>query len=281
MASDEQAERSDGTIEVPAPTAWPFIAATGVTFLLAGLVTHVIVSAVGIVLLIAGGVGWFLEVFPHEQTERVPLEAPPLTVPVSREVARLGKGETVHRARLPLEFYPYSAGIKGGLAGGLAMAIPALLYGQLTHGSIWYAVNLLAATASATMTEASHAQLTAFSVQGLVLGAIIHIVMSILVGFVYAVMLPMLPSHPAFWSGLVAPLVWTGVIWAVLGVVNPALEGRIDWPWFVVSQVAFGLVAGFVVARSEPIATFQHAPFLARAGIEAPGLMDDRSGSEK
>lgn len=268
-------------IEVPAPTAWPFIAATGVTFLLAGLVTHVFVSAVGLVLAIAGGVGWFREVLPHDHTEQVPVEAPPLAItPVRREVARMVIGEAPHRARLPLEIYPYSAGIKGGLAGGLAMAVPALLYGYVTHGSIWYAVNILAATASSTMSNASPAQLAAFSPQGLIVGAIIHITMSILIGFIYGVMLPMLPSHPAFWSGFVAPLLWTGVIWAVLGIVNPTLDERIDWTWFVVSQIAFGLVAGFVVARSERVATFQHAPLPVRAGIEAPGVMNERAEDE-
>ena len=51
-------------------------------------------------------------------------------------------------------------------------------------------------------------------------------------------------------------------------VINPALNARIDWPWFYLTQIAFGLVAGFVVARSSPIATFQHAPLAVRAGLE-------------
>ena len=54
----------------------------------------------------------------------------------------------------------------------------------------------------------------------------------------------MIPRHPAFWGGVVAPLLWTGLIAASLDVINPALNERIDWPWFVASQIAFGLVAG-------------------------------------
>jgi hypothetical protein len=57
---------------------------------------------------------------------------------------------------------------------------------------------------------------------------------------------------------------------------NPALQARIHWGWFMASQFAFGLVAGFVVARHEPIATMQYLPFAVRAGIEAPGLEDDK-----
>ena len=35
------------------------------------------------------------------------------------------------------------SGIKGGIAGGIAMIFPALLYGLSQHHSIWYPVNLL------------------------------------------------------------------------------------------------------------------------------------------
>jgi len=61
---------------------------------------------------------------------------------------------------------------------------------------------------------------------------------------------------------------WTGLIAATLGIINPALNERIEWSWFTASQVAFGVVAGLVVARSARIATFQHAPFRERARLE-------------
>jgi hypothetical protein len=38
-----------------------------------------------------------------------------------------------------------------------------------------------------------------------------------------------------------------------MGVVNPVLQERVDWPWFVVSQFVFGLVAAVVVVRSEMV----------------------------
>jgi hypothetical protein len=56
------------------------------------------------------------------------------------------------------------------------------------------------------------------------------------------------------WGGLVLPLLWTGTAYALMGVANPALQERVDWPWFVVSQFVYGLTAAVVVIRSETIA---------------------------
>jgi len=47
------------------------------------------------------------------------------------------------------------------------------------------------------------------------------------------------------------------------------LNERIAWGWFVASQIAFGLAAGQVVARSAKIQTMQSWPPTERAGIEA------------
>jgi hypothetical protein len=175
-------------------------------------------------------------------------------------VLKLAAGEAQHRARLPVEIHPYSSGITGGLAGGVAMAVLAVLYGVLSHGSPWYPINLLAAAGSATLTNAPLEVLNSFSSQGFLLALITHATLSVLVGLLYAVLLPMVPWHPAFWGGLVAPILWSGLIASALDVINPALNSRIAWPWFVASQIAFGLVAGFVIARSERIGVFQYGP---------------------
>src|ERR1043166_5910508 len=133
-------------IQVPASTGWPLVAAFGFTLVFAGLLTHFMVSSLGIVTLCAGLVGWFREVLPHEAHDSVVLEKEEV-VPTrpSPKVRHLEVGEFGHRARLPLKIYPYSAGIRGGLVGGAAMAILAILYGLIGHKSIWYPVNLLAA----------------------------------------------------------------------------------------------------------------------------------------
>jgi len=102
-------------VDLPAPTAWPMVLAFGVTLLFAGLVTNFAVSAVGAVLLVTASVGWFREVLPHEKEETVPV-APLLEFPVSlrERVARIERAPGQHRARLPLETHPISAGVKGG-----------------------------------------------------------------------------------------------------------------------------------------------------------------------
>jgi hypothetical protein len=185
-------------------------------------------------------------------------------------VAYLQAGEAVHRARLPVAIYPYSAGFAGGIAGGIAMAALAVLYGVIFHGSAWYPINLLAAGTMASLAAAPAAELARFNATAFVVATILHGVMSLLVGLLYAVLLPMVPRRPVLFAGLIAPLLWTGLIWASLRIVNPTLNARIDWPWFVASQIAFGLAAGLVVSRREKVATLQHAPFVLRAGIEFP-----------
>jgi hypothetical protein len=267
-------------IELPAPTAWPMIAALGVTLMAGGLVTHAIVSAVGVLLAMIGAVGWWKEVFPHQRLEYVPSRPlserarPVVASPSTVEYLRLG--EAGHRVRVPMEVQPYSAGVKGGIVGGIAMAVVALAYGILAQGSLWYPINLLAGIAMPGMAGLSSEALRAFSLSALIIGVIVHGVISVLAGLLYAVLLPMLPRRHMLWGGLIAPLLWTGLIWAVLGVVNPALNARIDWVWFIASQMAFGLTAGFVVARAHPIATMQTWPLAARAGVEATGTGRER-----
>ncbi len=262
------AERDARRLHVPAPTAWPMIVAFGITLAGAGLVTHVLVSMVGMVAMLWGAVGWFREVLPAQHLEIVDVAPAPVIEPAVRAVAHLQVGEGGHRARLPVAIYPYSAGIAGGIAGGIAMAALAVLYGLLSQGSVWYPINLLAAGTMASLAEAPAAELTSFHLAGLVVATVVHGVMSLLVGLLYAVLLPMVPRRPVLFAGLVAPLLWTGLIWASLRIINPTLNARIDWPWFVASQIAFGVAAGAVVARREKVATLQHAPFAVRAGIE-------------
>jgi hypothetical protein len=174
--------------------------------------------------------------------------------------------------RLPLEVYPYSVGLKAGLAGAAAMALVGCLFGVLTHGSIWYPINLLAAAGSAPLTGATDAELARFSPGGLILASVAHLSLSLLVGIVYAALLPIFSRRPVVTAGLVIPVLMSGITWALLGVVNPLLNERIEWTWFIASQLAFGVVAGWVVSRAERIATAQTLPLALRAGLEATGL---------
>jgi hypothetical protein len=263
-------ENPDGVVEVPAPTAWPMIMALGLMLVFAGLVTSVVVSVVGIVLAISGAVGWFGEVLPLEHREIVAVEpGAAIIVPHRAGVDYLRVGEMGNRAVLPLQIYPYSAGIRGGIAGGAVMAMLAALQGIVIHGSPWYPINILAATSMSSLANADTATLSSFIPQAFFAALAIHAIASILVGLLYGVMLPMFPRYPAFWAAIVAPLLWTGLLWSSLSVIDPLLNARIEWRWFILCQIAFGAVAGFVVNLSERVETLQHVPFAYRSGMEA------------
>ena len=87
----------------------------------------------------------------------------------------------------------------------------------------------------------------------------IHVAFSLGFGLIYGVLLPRVPrfSKAFAWGGLVLPLAWTGMSYSLMGIVNPVLQERVDWPWFIASQFVFGIVAAIVVHRSEMVYTTQ------------------------
>jgi hypothetical protein len=279
MTPEEARRGGPEVIEAPAPTPWPFVIAVGVTFGFAGVVTHAAVTAVGLLLGLIGFVGWMRQLFPVERTEALvvpPAALRPRPVTTSRRsIEHLRLGEGAHRVRVPVAVRPYSAGVRAGLAGGVAMAAVALLFGVLAAGSPWYPINLMAAAALPSLASATLPQLRAFNGTALLVGIAVHGVLSLLVGLLYGVILPTLPRYPIVWAGLVAPALWTALVWSTLGIVNPLLNQRIEWHWFVASQIAFGLAAGWVIARTEPIRTMQAWPLAARAGLESPGVFEE------
>lgn len=288
MSTQLSAERpaaNTGTsseIEVPAPTAWPLVLASGFTLMFAGLLTNVSVSVLGVVLTVAGCVGWFREVLPNEHEVTVPIVPEGLRVRSERRaVERLPEAMHIPRAWLPVETYPISAGVKGGLAGSVAMAALACLFGLLKTGSIWYPINLLAAVVYVESVKLPLADLRAFHADSFALAVLLHGVVSTLVGMLYGAMLPMFPRRPILLGGLIAPVLWSGMLYTILGLLNPLLESRIDWYWFIASQMAFGIVAGLVVRRQSRIMTRENVPFAVRAGIEAPGMIPPRGNGEK
>jgi hypothetical protein len=277
-----QTPRTRSEIEVPARTAWPLVLSFGFTLVFAGLLTSVSVSVLGAVLTIAGCVGWFREVFPHEHEEVVPVVPEDLSVTTERRVVeRLPVVAEQLRAWLPLETYPISAGVKGGLAGSVAMAVLACAYGLLKTGSIWYPINLLAAAVYSQSQRLGPAQLNSFHADSFVLALILHGLVSTLVGLLYGAMLPMFARRPIVLGGLIVPVLWSGLLYSIMGILNPVLESHIDWVWFTASQVAFGVVAGLVVMRQSRVPTRENLPFAIRAGIEAPGMMPPRGNGEK
>ena len=278
----EQNPRAPSEIEVPASTAWPLVLAFGFTLLFAGLLTSASVSILGAVLAIAGCVGWFREVFPHEHEEVVAVLPEDISIVTERRlVERLPVAPEQVRAWLPLETYPISAGVKGGLAGSVAMAVLACAYGLLKTGSIWYPINLLAAVVYAPSEVPSAAQLNSFHPVIFLIAVALHLVTSILVGLLYGATLPMFARHPIVLGGLIAPVLWSGLLYSIMGILNPVLGSHIDWIWFMASQFAFGVVAGLVVVRQSRVSTRENLPFFVRAGIEAPGIMPSHENGEK
>ena len=268
-------------IEIPASTAWPFILALGAALLFAGLVTSTSVSCLGALLSLAGAVGWFREVLPHAHEEVVPVVPEDIRLTTERRVVdRLPILPDQVRAWLPVRTYPISAGLKGGLAGSIAMAVLACAYGILKVGSIWYPINLLAAVAYRESLRLVPAQLNSFHADAFAIAFVLHGVVSIFVGLLYGAMLPMFPRRPIVLGGLIAPALWSGLLYTILGLLNPLLASRIDWTWFMASQVAFGIVAGLVVVRQVRIPTRENVSFLLRAGIEAPGTIPRREDGE-
>src|SRR6185503_15123030 len=211
----------------------------------AGLLTNISVTVLGAVLALAGCVGWFREVVPGDHEEDVPVVVEDRQVATDRHVVdRLAIAPEQVRAWLPVKTYPVSAGVRGGLAGSVAMAVLACGYGLLKVGSIWYPINLLAAVVYAQSLKLAPAELNAFHLDSFAIALCVHAVVSTLVGLLYGVMLPMFPRRPIVLGGLIVPVLWSGMLHPLLNFVNPLLASRIDWFWFVASQVAFGVVAG-------------------------------------
>jgi hypothetical protein len=263
-------------IEVPAPTAWPLVLAMGFTLSFAGLLMNVSVTALGVVLSLAGCVGWLREVFPRDHEEEMPIVAEDRHVATERRIVdRLAIAPEQVRAWLPVHTYPVSAGMKGGWAGSVAMAALACGYGLVKVGSIWYPINLLAAVVYAQSEKLGTGDLNAFHLDSFAIAVGVHAVVSTLVGLLYGATLPMFPRRPIVLGGLIVPVLWSGMLHPTLNLLNPLLASRIDWFWFVVSQMAFGVVAGTVVVRQSPMPTLENVSFALRAGIEAPGTISN------
>jgi hypothetical protein len=277
-----QSPRAPVDIEVPASTAWPIVLAFGLTLVFAGLLTSASVSVLGVVLGVAGSVGWFREVFPHEHEQTVPLVFEEHLITAKRRVVeRLPIAPELLRVWLPLKTYPISAGIKGGVAGAVAMAVLACTYGLLKAGSIWYPINLLAATVFAQSLKLGPTHLNSFHADSFAIALVLHGIGSIFVGLLYGAMLPMFARRPIVLGGLIAPVLWSGLLYSIMELLNPLLANHINWFWFMASQIAFGVVAGIVVVRQERVSTRENLPFVLRAGIEAPGTVPRRESEKK
>lgn len=268
---------AENVIHLPAPTQWPLIMAVGLTLLFAGLVTNGMISMLGAVMAIAGAVGWFRQVLPHEAHEMLPVTEEEIAI--DREGRRVTRVEHAHpaagRAITGVSTYPISSGIMGGFAGGTVMIVLAELYGVVRFHSLWYVVNLLGGAGVAGWNAPSEHDLATFHLAAFLIAIVIHTASSFLVGLLYGALLPIMPRHPIVLGGLIAPALWTGLLHSTLGLLNPYFDDHINWYWFALSQVGFGVVAGWVVAREGRLKSLRDVPLSVRMGVERPPQQDD------
>jgi hypothetical protein len=258
MASDGQtwpgrdAPAAPETFVMPRSTAAPVVLAVGITLLAAGVALGTAFLAVGAVVVVAGLSIWIAQLLPgrghvHESVVETARPQPVMARPGG--VEHLHPGMPGYRLRLPQDVHPVSAGLKGGLFGGAAMPVPALLWGLLSGHGPWYPVNLLAGMLLPGVGRMTVPELERFDSTLLVAAFIIHVAMSVVIGLLFGVLLPTLPAVPRSiaWGGLLMPIVWTGASYLAMYVVNPELPGKVSWPWFLLSQLVFGITMPAVV----------------------------------
>jgi len=252
MASETQPnterESSEEAVELPRPTVAPLVAAVGVALVGLGFATAPTIAVPGVILILIGIGMWVGELLPGRGHHREPIPASsgpaPLQPRPTDSVERLREGTPGFRMRMPEDRHPISAGLRGGIAGGFVMPIPALAYGVVSGHGIWYPVNLLAGIMLPGVGAMTVEELERFHIGLFLVAVVLHVVMSVVIGLLYGVLMPTLPSIPKAmaWGGVLMPILWTVITYGSMAIVNPLLNREVDWPWFILSQFIFGVV---------------------------------------
>jgi hypothetical protein len=269
------------SVESPRPTAAPVMLALGLTLLAAGVALGTAFLVVGAVVVVAGLSTWIVQLLPGRGHVHEPLAEGARPQPVTAApggVERLRPGMPGYRLRLPQDVRPVSAGIKGGIVGGAAMPVPALLWGLFSGHGLWYPVNLLAGMVLPGVGRMTVPELEQFHASLLVVALVIHVVMSVVIGLIFGVLLPTLPSvpRPIAWGGLLMPILWTGASYVAMRMANPALPEKVSWPWFVVSQLVFGITMPAVVLgakRLPPVLAGVAGGLVGGAAMALPAVL--------
>jgi len=260
MPEETETPSSHDDIEMPRPTASPMILALGLALMGSGVALNLTLAIVGGAIFISGLALWIHQLTSgqgHYHEALVPPDQRPKSIEATvGAVEKMDEGMPGYRMRLPLKIHPISAGIKGGIFGGLLMPIPALMWGVLSGHGIWYPINLLSGMVWAGLDQMPVEDLEQPHLVLFLVGVVIHVTMSLVLGVLYGVLLPTLPAirgGQLAWGGVLMPLLWTGISYGMMGVVNPILQDKVSWFWFIASQFVFGITAAIVVIRSETI----------------------------
>jgi hypothetical protein len=247
------------TVEVPRPTVAPLVLSLGIVLLAGGAILGLAFLLVGAAVFVAGIGFWVFNLVPgrgHMHEALAEADQQPRPIISSRAlVEQLSTGMPGYRVQLPQKVQPISAGVKGGIVGGLVMPVPALLYSLWNGHGIWYPLNLLAGMLLPGVGDMNVAELESFHLSLFISGFVIHAMMVLVLGLIYGVLLPTLPDIPgeAAWGGLLMPLLWSGISFIAMGLVNPAVRNSVSWPWFMMSQFVFGVVAAIIVHRNHKL----------------------------
>jgi hypothetical protein len=170
--------------------------------------------------------------------------------PVNREP--LVNTASPEELSVPAWSYPYRLGLSGGMLGGLAMIAVALVYGW-QQGSVWLPVNLIGATVVRQLQTASLAELSAFNFPALVAGLTLHLVMSVGLGFLFALLLPTFPGPVLIWSLTIGPALWVLASLLTLPLIDPVMNQYVDRPSFFAAHFAYGLILGLWFTRAHKV----------------------------
>jgi hypothetical protein len=96
-------------------------------------------------------------------------------------------------------------------------------------------------------------ELAQFNLAGLIAGLVLHGLLSVGLGFVFALLLPTMPGPPLIWSVTVGPLLWVLASVLAMPMVNPVMAAHVEVSSFFVAHLVYGLVLGWYVTRRPKI----------------------------
>ena len=277
-----ESSRAPREIEVPASTAWPFVLAFGFVLLFAGLADEHVRQRPWR----RAHSGWLCRLVPRS----LPLRARRgcaggcrgyshhYRSSGSRVASRSGQ---IMRAWLPVKTYPVSAGVKGGL-GGRRSDGRAGLYLRPDEDRKHLVPDQSSGRDGVCRIDQARTRTAEFIPCWTASRLLwyLHIIVSALVGLLYGAMLPMFAHRPILLGGLLGPVLWSGLLYSIMGLVNPLLASRIDWSGSLLRRWPLESWRAWSSCAQPQIPTFENRSFAIRAGIEAPGTMPPREGGE-